>query len=77
MVAILPSDSANRDFHYQVPVEGIIENVEVTIQRGKIYKCLYMVQKNQIIIYKIPWILIPSETAILELLLEKEHFSTQ
>ena len=35
IVAILPSDSANRDFDYQVPVEGIIENWKVTIQRGK------------------------------------------
>ena len=52
IVAILPSDSANRDFHYQVPVEGIIENWEVTIQRGnkKTYNCQYIFHTNQIII---------------------------
>ena len=35
VVTILASDDANRDFDYQVPVEGIKENRQVNIQRVK------------------------------------------
>ena len=35
IVTILATDDASRDFDYQVPVEGIIENRQVNIQRVK------------------------------------------